>query len=181
MRQSLRPRGGFTLTELLVVIATATVLMSAAVTTLTLLMRAQQAGTAGMSSSLSLSRLAADFRRDVRAASAAETTPGANGQPNEILLSLAVDRRVVYRLDNTTIVRRETSSTGDDTIRNEAYAIDARSVRFDPPAAASGHSVTMHVTAGLHDQSPTRGRSVTASPRTFQFEATLGSDSRFER
>jgi prepilin-type N-terminal cleavage/methylation domain-containing protein len=181
VRPALPAHHGFTLTELLVVIATASVLLSVAITTLTLLMRAEQTGTAGISSSVSLSRLANDFRRDVRAASAGEVSSDEDGRPGGLRLTLATDRHVVYELRKSTIIRREISDSDDRSLRVEAYAIDARSLRFELPAAEPSRLLTMQVTSGLHDQLPTRGRSVTAAPRAFFIEATLGADRRFEK
>lgn len=168
-------RRGFSLVEMLVVIVSMSVLLGVAVTTLTLLMRAGQTATSAVTSSLAVSRLAHDFRREVRAASAAEVEPGENGQPARLRLSVAPDRRVIYWREKTSILRREMS--GDEVLRAEKYSVDASEVSFTVPESGQ---VTLAISTSLNDRAPTRGRSVSAVSRRFQIDATVGADRRFQ-
>ena len=172
-------RRGISLIEMMAVMATMSVLLTLAVTTLTLLMRAGQSSTSAVTASLAVSRLANDFRHDVRAASAAELQAADNGQPDRLHLSLAADRVVIYERQKAAIVRRETS--GEKSIRTEAYSVDVRDLSFAVPGAGATRLVTLSLLAGLSDQAPTRGRFMPAAPGKFQFNAALGADNRFAR
>ncbi|MBI5760766.1 MAG: type II secretion system protein [Planctomycetales bacterium] len=174
-----RCRRGFSLVELLTVMATMSVLLGLAVTTLTLLMRAGQSSTSAVTASLAVSRLAHDFRSDVRAASTADLQAGNNDQPSRLRLSIAAGRVVIYERRKAAIVRHETS--GEQSIRTEAYSVDVRDVSFGVPGENAARLVTLSLSSGLSDQAPTRGRFMSAAPRQFQFDAALGADHRFVR
>jgi Tfp pilus assembly protein FimT len=172
-------RRGISLIEMMAVMATMSVLLTLAVTTLTLLMRAGQSSTSAVTASLAVSRLAHDFRHDVRAASAAERQAADDDQPDRLQLSLAANRVVIYERQKAAIVRRETS--GEKSIRTEAYAADVRDVSFVVAGENAARLVTLSLSSGLSDQAPTRGRFISAAPRQFQFDAALGADNRFAR
>jgi hypothetical protein len=159
--------------------ATMSVLLGLAVTTLTLLMRAGQSSTSAVTASLAVSRLAHDFRHDVRAASTAELQAADNGQFDRLRLSLATDRVVIYERRKAAIVRHETS--GEQSIRTEAYSVDVRDVSYAVPGDSAARLVTLTLSSGLSDHAPTRGRFMSAAPRRFQFDAALGADHRFVR
>jgi prepilin-type N-terminal cleavage/methylation domain-containing protein len=113
------PRRGYTLMEMLIVIAMSTVLMGVAVSVLNLLMRAERAGREHVSRTATVARLADQFRNDVRAA---QRLVAADGAPkNQWQFALAPDRVATYRASPGEMERRE--EVAGKLVRQESYAL----------------------------------------------------------
>lgn len=162
-------RRGYTLMEMLVVIALGTVLLGVAVGVLHLLMRTQHSGRESVYQTETVARLAEQFRSDARAA----LRPiAAEGEPKDRWrFALAADRTVTYRLRPGEIERREQIAAKQ--VRQESYTLPRNylaeiTVRTDAtPAMAS----LVLAPSGL------------ASPagREIRIDAALGADHRFAK
>jgi prepilin-type N-terminal cleavage/methylation domain-containing protein len=162
-------RRGWTLLELLVVIAVSTVLMGIAVTTLCTLTQAEYNGRGHISRTTTVARLAEQFRRDVRAA----LRPVAvEGEPkDQWQFALPGDRAVTYHALPGEVERRE--SLGGKPVRRESYVLPADcSAEIVLPTDAAPATATLVIAS--------RGPA-SAAGHDIRIEAALGIDHRFAK
>lgn len=167
-------RAGISLIEMLIVISVMSITLGLAVMTIGFLMRAESGATQAFAASNMLSRLAADFRRDARAAREAEI--GADDEPGELRLILPEGRTVIYRGNGRSVerlVRQE-----EKLRQREVYRLGSERIEFqvteEEPRLAS-----LSVTTRLKAVTNTEG--APAGTRVVRIEAVLGRDRRFER
>ena len=118
---------GYTLIEVLAVIAAGAVVMAIAVGLLHLLIRLDRDSREEVSRQATLHRLADQFRRDVRAAGqfAAVDAPDGADAPSGWQFALEADRAVRYAAEEGELVRTERAA--DDVVGQESYALPADS------------------------------------------------------
>jgi prepilin-type N-terminal cleavage/methylation domain-containing protein len=145
MHRYRRPRG-YSLLEMVVVIAVTSALAGAVTVMLSGMLRGQSAAADNLMQVRTLSRLDAQFRRDVRAATAADLAEDAQSQTQSLTLTLPAQLTVTYIATQRRVQRVERD--GDKITRREEYAWEApTSARWNktdtsPPAV----SVTFHST-----------------------------------
>ena len=167
-------RRGTSLMETLVVITVMTLLSGIAVTMICSLMRADDRGAEALSSSMTFSRLARDFRRDVRAAIGAEVTRDADNEPGRLSLGLPGGRLVVYRTDEKQLVR--SSQAGPKDKHTEIFRLPKGETRFE--FRRDGAMLGL-----LHrrQRAGTAGNTPPAPAQEIQIWAAVGRDHRFRK
>jgi hypothetical protein len=166
----LRPadlRSGTTLVEMLVSITVAGAIAAAAVSLIAVLLRADVAAREKLRERASVSRLARQFRADVRTALAAES---ADAEPDAgrplVRLALAGGGAVEYRLGDERIVREETAAQG--ARRVEAFALPKPGrARVTTSAGPRGTMVRLTIEDGADPVGRPSGRVV-------EIDAALG-------
>ena len=118
---------GVSLIEMVLLIASITVILSACGTFLHLLMKLDRAGRDAMRDSNSVARLARQFRGDVRAAAAAKVVEPEADRPGRLELTTEGRPTVTYRVESGSLLRTE--SDGAKVYRREAYLVE----HLDPP------------------------------------------------
>ena len=136
-------RRGYTLIEVLAVIAVSTVLMGIAIEVLYLLSRAESGGRKHAGQAAIVARLADQFRGDVHAA--LHPTAAENAEKNQWQFTLA-DRTATYRALPGEVQRYE--QIAGKTTRRESYVLPADStaeilVRADPAPATASLVITL--------------------------------------
>jgi prepilin-type N-terminal cleavage/methylation domain-containing protein len=113
-------RAGTTLVEMLVVITIAGVMVSIAVTTIHLLLRAEHEATNSARYAASVARLAHAFREDLHFAREFELPAAEPGKPAVLIARVETGRQIRYELDGHRATRIETSDTSDSR-RDDFY------------------------------------------------------------
>ncbi len=162
-------RRGFSLIEMLVVIAVSTVLMGVAIGTLGLLFRAEGSGRDHAGQAAHTARLADQFRSDVHAAIRPITAEG--GPTGQWQLALPNDCTVTYRAAPGEMERRQ--EVGGKLLRRECYVIAAKDA-----AEIAFHADSSPPTATLVIRSPATS---TAAAREIRIDAVLAKDHRFTK
>ena len=169
-------RQGVSLIEALVVMATMSVITTLAATTIVLMMRAEGSGTKSVAASITLSRLATDFRRDVRAAESFEIS---DEKPAELKLQLA-GQDVTYKAEAHTLVRAVT--TDGETKSSETYVLAAGEARFE--TIGNHNSGEAPLIALVHRRllaQKSGNKGADAPTREYRIVAGLGIDQRFRK
>ncbi|MCA9054101.1 MAG: prepilin-type N-terminal cleavage/methylation domain-containing protein [Planctomycetaceae bacterium] len=131
-RPRTNPRSGVSLVELLIVMTALGVVLTTSTVTLYRMLQAQSAATTGLSEAMTLSRLAADFRRDVHAASgvAVENV----GDTTELRLSDVAGNSVVYAAREGRLIREsmpEEAPPADAQPTREEYRLGPVVITFE--------------------------------------------------
>lgn len=139
-------RRGTSLIEMVLIIGSVTLVLAMCGGFMHLLLRLEGAGRAALTDATSLSRLARQFRGDVRGASAAKVVPGEGENPAGLDLTAEGALLISYRSVGHEVLRTE--SLGEKTIRREAYrftglgpvafTLEPDWVRLEIPRKASG-------------------------------------------
>jgi prepilin-type N-terminal cleavage/methylation domain-containing protein len=178
-----RTRAGFTLIEMLVVLACVAIIMPLAGSMIYLLMRAQTDSATALAEETLLSRFDQRFRDDVHAAKKATTSGEGGNAGARLSLTLDSRRTVEYAVASTGAISRAVHS-GSKTERREEFRLAAFSSRFE--SAADGREVAV-----IHQPGPI-GRSgadktkaspiipTTRSTAVIRVAAVIGRDHRFE-
>jgi prepilin-type N-terminal cleavage/methylation domain-containing protein len=172
-RPQLRRRSGVSLTELLVVISVASVLVGVAGMTIHRLLAAEQEVTRAARFSASMTRLSRSFRADLHAARSAELTAAAAGQPEALVATLDPGHVVRYEFDGHTATRLET---------NEGVPVRRESFPFAPQSQLrcllneAGTLVRLELNLSTRASGP----DVAPSPRVLLLEVAVARDHRFE-
>jgi hypothetical protein len=155
-RHCAHTRAGYSLVQLLVVIATATVLLTTGAMILATMLRSQAVAHEHLRQTRLRSRLTRVFLEDVHAAKSAES------QGPALTLS-ADDRKIIYQVKGTRLFRQETA--GESAVSQEAFTLNELAVRFEVGSEGDAELV----------------RLVLISPRKREFMvlARLGRDLRF--
>lgn len=120
----MRARAGYTLIELVSAFGTVAVLAGLGVTLIQSLMRVERSGHALLVESATASRLAQQFRNDVRLARTVEPNEKNATPVDKIVLQLSENERVEYQTRGHTMVR---SVRHDDReVRSEAFRLSSR-------------------------------------------------------
>lgn len=120
--QFARSRAGYTLVQLLVVIATATVLLTTGAMILATMLRSQAVAHEHLRQTRLRSRLTRVFLDDVHASRSAEAQ-------DEALTLSAGDRKVAYRVQGSRLIRQETAA--ENPVSQEAFTLGELTVRFE--------------------------------------------------
>jgi prepilin-type N-terminal cleavage/methylation domain-containing protein len=126
-------RSGFTLIEMLAVIATTGALMAVAVGILHLLLRTERVARDERRRQTAIARLADQFRRDVHAATQFAPLEGSEGEAHGggWQFDLGENRTVRYVAQPGELVRRQRE--GDDLVHRESYVLpDDAAVAIEP-------------------------------------------------
>jgi prepilin-type N-terminal cleavage/methylation domain-containing protein len=165
-------RSGYTLVEMLVVIAMTTLLLGLCAGLIHTLVGVDRGGRSHLAEAESLARLARQFRADVRAAIAVAPSAGEPGRGIPLELALPEQRRVAYRVDASAVVR---------VVQQEGHA--RRQDRFRLPRRSAArlmverdHGAT--IVSLVFDRE--LGPSGSAALRASRIDAALGRDHRFE-
>lgn len=179
-RHRRRHRHGFTLVEMLVVIATTSVICTLATSLIITMFRAEQNQTHAADERRAMQRLGDQFRSDVHAASAAPTF----NEADDMLLRLPLSggSEVTYRRDGGVIIREK--HQGGTVVYHDTFGLSERwEVAIEPVEPS---------TPGELREPNTRGRLMrlslgrtemtqqSAAPERWQFEAVRGSDHRHD-
>ena len=172
-------RRGVSLSELVVVMAMAVVIMTLSATTVFHLWQAEGAGVSALLGSTTVSRLATDFRRDSHAATKAHVVLGDSNNPSTIRLELAEGRVVLYRGESGRVVRQVTNdggATSGTPAASETYNLPKSESHFeisdDPPLATLVHTRTL--------QKDNNASKLDGPTRTLRIDAAIAWDHRFE-
>ncbi|MFO0908233.1 MAG: hypothetical protein U0794_07715 [Isosphaeraceae bacterium] len=155
-----RSRSGFTLIELVILIGCTTIILSTCGVFLHLLLKIDHSGRDVQRDTLAVSRLARQFRSDVRGATKAEA-PG----PTRLELSGNSGGRVIYEIDKLRITRTESRAKGAE--RHEAYVLR----RYVTPRFEVGTDQRVSL---VLPRSP--GSASTLASLGIRIETTLGRD-----
>jgi prepilin-type N-terminal cleavage/methylation domain-containing protein len=166
-------RHGFTLLEMLVVIAVSTAIVGLAVALVVTMMHIEKEARSRLGTGVTQGRLADQFRRDVRASTGLSFAEASSdeGQKPACELTLGSDRVVRYETSGPAVVRTELDA--DQVVRRETYRLPRGAtisveLAEDPsPAIAS-----LRITPGDN----TKNRPPVQSAR---IAAVLGADNRF--
>jgi prepilin-type N-terminal cleavage/methylation domain-containing protein len=115
-----RHRRGFTLVEMLLVVTAVTGILAACAMLLHSLLRLESAERAHLADASTVSRIARQFREDVRTSETADPIPGANQAP-KLVLSGSDASVVTYQVDGERLVRTETNQ--NKLLRRELYPL----------------------------------------------------------
>lgn len=166
-------RTGKSLIELIVVIGVMSVAMGLAVRSMAVIMRSDAAGSRALQSSLALSRLAEQFRRDVHAAAEAELREAENGQTQFLRLRTAAGALIEYHPRRDHILRT-TLSAGNVTTR-ESFHLQTRDHRIE--ISAESRLVSLILLPGAREiPGPAAG---SPAAQAVHVEALRGRDLRF--
>lgn len=165
-------RRGVSLVEMMVVIAVTTVITTLGATLIATLMRSEGDGARSLARSTNLARLARDFRRDVRASSDAQFVSAEPEQPPEMVLQLAADATVVYRLQDDAVVRLERRD--GENVALETYPLPEGERRFDQADDDRLLALVYRRPAAIRSAGGSR-----IPHHDFHIEAALGRDLRF--
>ena len=164
-------RRGFSLIEMVTVMATGAALTAVAVGLLYVLMRLQDKAHEEAAQQTALGQLAEQFRRDVRAAGEFTSRAAGDDSPATWELSLEAGRVVEYRVDDRSLDRVERAEEG--VVRRESFALpDGAAVSIERAGGADSNLLSLRIDADL--LAPKR-----PSWRSFQVDALLAKDRRF--
>ncbi len=119
----MRRRRGYSLIETLLVISAMAVVFGLCASMIHGLLRLDRAGRARLNEAATLSRLARQFRQDVRAASTSRSS-GKDDPRQELVLSVPPDRAIEYRWSKGRVLRAERAPGRAD--RHETYRLPDR-------------------------------------------------------
>ena len=159
-------RRGYSLVEMVVVIATASVLLGLTVTLLYTLLRVERDGRDQIRHYTTLGRLAAQFRRDAHAATAASAIDNRQWK-----FTLSDNRAVTYRMEPGRLIRLE--QAGEASPNRESFALPpgmTAAVEIDTDAEPTFVGLVMV---------PTPEGSERRRGRPIRIDAVLGRDHRF--
>jgi type II secretory pathway pseudopilin PulG len=161
-----RARRGFTLVELLVVMGGVLITLGVCTILLQSLLRLDRAARGHLAETTAVSRLARQFRQDVRASTRAEAKPDAA----QLMLALPGEELVEYEARPGTLLRVERK--GDQVVRREAYRIHRGSM---PRFATEGENNQLQVSLVLAnvEEIPAPG---SGPSRAIRIEARLNRD-----
>jgi Tfp pilus assembly protein FimT len=151
-----RSRAGYTLVQLLVVIATATVLLTTGAMILATMLRSQAVAHEHLRQTRLRSRLTRVFLDDVHAAQSADTQ-------NEALALSEGERKVSYRMQGTRLIRQETAA--GNPVSQEAFTLNDLAVRFEISPEGEAELVKLVLSSSRNGE--------------FTVQARLGRDLRF--
>jgi prepilin-type N-terminal cleavage/methylation domain-containing protein len=164
----MKPRRGFTLIEIIVAIAVATVVLAAAVALLHALLRADAAHRDAMQRSAAVDRLTQQFRDDVHAAVRVA------GASPDWQFDLPGGRSVAYQMTADGIVRIE--KAGQAVAGRESFSLPAGAVaRIETAMRGGATLVRLTVVPAAGDDA----QSVSAAP--YRIDAVMAADHRFAR
>lgn len=169
MRRSPRPRGGYTLVEMIVVISVMSILMSSALAMIVTLFQSQRTQSERLLLTHSLGRLGASLRRDVAEADRAELRTEAGRTALELTAGTGSVEYLVEADQVRRLVRSGGNSTGGD-----AFRLPRSAARFEPAPSPEGQ-VVLRVTraaspaAGVRTE-PVAEIAIKASPRAWKPE-----------
>jgi len=166
-------RRGYSLIEILVVIATGAAMMGVALGLLGMLIRLEQASRREVQEETVMNRLADQFRRDVHAADrlAVASAPGVADLPPVWQFPLEAGHVVEYRAEQGELVRIERRD--DKVLKQESFSLPAEArVSIDPAGDALPGIVSLRIAGtGIRPPGPAwRGARV---------DAELAKDRRF--
>ena len=168
-----RRRGGFSLTETLVVISVASVMIGMAGMTIHRLLAAEQEVTRTARFSTSVTRLSRAFRTDLHAARSVEIPAALAGQPEALVATLKTGHFVRYEFDGHLATRVETQ---------DGSQVHRESFHFAPRSS-------LHCTQGENDKlvrlelnlsTRSSGPDTDSPPRKLLMEVAVARDHRFE-
>ncbi len=181
----MKSRRGVSLVELLVVIATSSVMVTLGSTTIFMLLRAEAAGTKSLFTSTSMSRLATAFRDDVSTARRVELKHADDAAVTELVLVVSERRQVTYRIEPRQVVRATSPPAKQNVGVNigsiERYRLPDGVTKFevpeqhelaDRPLLSLIHRLELGKRTKNDLQSPSR---------ELRIVAQLGLDRRFEK
>jgi type II secretory pathway component PulJ len=113
-------RRGFTLFEVILVVAGASMIVATCAMLLHVLLRLDNVARSHLNDASTVSRLARQFREDVRTAAKADRTSEPN-QAQKLALATPGAPTVIYQVENDRLLRTET--LGDKVLRRESYSI----------------------------------------------------------
>ncbi len=166
-------RSGFTLIEMLAVIATTGALLAVAVGILHLLLRTEQGARDERRRQTAIARLADQFRRDVHAAAQFAPLEGSEDEAHRggWRFDLGEERTVRYLAQPGELIRRQRE--GDDLVHQELYVLpDDAAVSIEPAGEAAPGIVRLCVV-------PDATRPRPAIPYATCVDAQLAKDRRF--
>lgn len=170
-------RRGFSLIELIVVIASTTIIMTIGIGTLHTLMRTERQGAKTLVYSVGLTRLAEQLRDDVHAASAAE--PSRDG--TELRLAMPQERLVSYKQIGEKVERIE--GTAQQPQRTEAFQLLKGTVlKFSASTREGATWISLELTRDAPEKQSESATSAELARRRsapIHIEAVLAKDHRF--
>jgi prepilin-type N-terminal cleavage/methylation domain-containing protein len=169
----LRDRRGFTLLEMLVVIAVSTIIVGIAVSLVITMMHLEKQSRKRLGSFRIQGQLAEQYRRDVRAATGLSPVKTADKEGEQAGCELQFDseRLVRYRVDGPRIVRTELA--GDRPVRNESYRLlSGATAQFQLPEGESPAIAGLRIVP--RDDAKRR-----VPVQSLRIEAVLAADHRF--
>ncbi len=164
----MKGRRGFTLIEMVIVMTVGSVVTGLAVVLLGTLLHTENISRDHARQSTTLSRLAEQFRGDVRAATAVGSSDATSWE-----FAMEAPRTVIYRAESDALVRLERN--GEELLRQERFSLPsgtAASMQIDKQPSATTVSL---IVAPIEDDPPPR------ATRMIRFDAPLGADHRFHR
>ncbi len=174
----MRERRGFTLMEVLTVIATTSVVMSAGVWTLHKLMRTELGGRQRLVNAVAFSRLSQQFRSDVHAADHASVGNQMDDAAERISLRLAEGRTVTYRQVEEVVLREE--SQAGQSLRQEEYRLQpGASIKFDVQNRQGKDWVLMSLRSTAAADRAADQQQAIVGDHPLRVEAWLNKDHRF--
>lgn len=164
-------RRGFSLLEILVVMAGMSMVLGVCISLIYGLLRMERSGRAILAEGQVTARMARDFRRDLRAAQSVDLGSVASGQARQAVLRLPGKRTVEYRAEKRQVIR--TVSEENEIRGREVYRLN-RSGRahFDREKGSTSTIVRLVV-----DSAP--GSAGSGTEASCVIEAILGRDARF--
>jgi hypothetical protein len=167
------------LSELIVVMSMAAVIMTLSATTVFHLLQAEGTGASALIGSATLSRLANDFRRDARAAGSAPTAVRVADDGQSLRLELAERQVVQYRGTPDRVVRLVTTRDDagkDQPLRTETYRLPQSVIRFEVSDDRALVSMVHH-----RRSPPANAKSTPPTAAvTLRIDAAIARDHRFE-
>jgi hypothetical protein len=163
-------RRGITIIEVLIVVTTATMLISLCAVSIQLLMRLNGDGLARYGAAVALERLSRQIRDDAHSSESGRLggDQKADGKPASLRLNLTPDRWVAYQSEEGAVVRTE--SAAGKVVRRESYSLPAGgAAQFFLREEGPSRLVTVVVTRGS-------GKSQTEPPRPLEVVAQIGKD-----
>ena len=115
-------RRGYSLIEMVVVVGAVTIVLSMCGLTLHALMRLDRSGRRGFDDASTVARLARQFRKDVRSASAAKTN-AADDEKSRLDMNIHDKQTVTYALEGIKLIRTEKQADGK-VLNREGYRVD---------------------------------------------------------
>ena len=165
---------GFTLIELLIAIGLTFTMLSTAVFTIHLLLRAERTAGRTIEYTRSVSRLSRQFRSDVHAASRARFVPVGANEPNGVELVLP-NRLVLYAVSDNGLERIETED--GQICRRDQFGLEPLSeIKF----ALIGKPVRVRLVVRIPPSTRHRKNDHSGINRNVVIEPTVGRDLRFE-
>lgn len=175
-----RERRGASLIEVVIVIGVSSVLLTAGVGTLHLLMRADRLGQSAAQNRAALSRLSRVFRQDVHAARDVSLTPADPDEPSRLELTIGEGETVAYAVEDHVIQRTARNEEEEDQQHRDTFRFPVRStLNFEREESPDVVRLTIRQPVFSGDRKQASG--TTIAQRTVRLEAVLGRDHRYEK